>query len=243
MFEIREYTESGRSFFGEWFADLDAVTAARVDKYIRRIEAGNFDAAKPLGAGLCELRLDFGPGYRVYYGRQGMSLIHPAWRWNQAGSRHRYRGRARSMEKVQEHGVIMPLTKHYKDTVVARIKSDPAFAAALFAEATHSFLTGEIAEALSILRDLVHARITFKTLADQTGFDQKALHRMLGRAGNPTVRNFGLITKTIAEDLSLDPRVTVAAKGRPQRNRRHVFERNLAPASAKPRKARPFFKG
>jgi putative addiction module killer protein len=75
MFEIREYTESGRSFFGEWFADLDAVTAARVDKYIRRIEAGNFGAAKPLGEGLCELRLDFGPGYRVYYGRQGMSLI------------------------------------------------------------------------------------------------------------------------------------------------------------------------
>lgn len=51
------------------------MTAARVDKYIRRIEAGNLGAAKSLGEGLCELRLDFGPGYRVYYGREGKTLV------------------------------------------------------------------------------------------------------------------------------------------------------------------------
>ncbi len=75
-FEIREYTEGRRSPFGEWFDDLDAVTAARVDRYIRRLEAGNFGAAKPLRDGVFELRLDFGPGYRVYYGREGgMTII------------------------------------------------------------------------------------------------------------------------------------------------------------------------
>ncbi len=42
------------------------MTAARVDKYIRRLEAGNFGAAKALRDGVFELRLDFGPGYRVY---------------------------------------------------------------------------------------------------------------------------------------------------------------------------------
>jgi len=65
-FEIREYIQAGRSPFAEWFSVLDAVTAARVDRYIRRLEVGNFGAAKPLGEGLFELRLDFGPGYRVY---------------------------------------------------------------------------------------------------------------------------------------------------------------------------------
>jgi len=74
-FEIREYTEAGHSPFAEWFDDLDAVTAARVDRYIRRLEAGNFGAAKPLGGGVFELRLDFGPGYRVYYGRDGRTII------------------------------------------------------------------------------------------------------------------------------------------------------------------------
>ena len=74
-FEIREYTVKGRSPFAEWFDDLDAVTADRVDRYIRRLETGNFGAAKVLGEGVSELRLDFGPGYRVYFGRDGKTLI------------------------------------------------------------------------------------------------------------------------------------------------------------------------
>ena len=74
-FEIREYTEAGRSPFAEWFDSLDAVTAARVDRYVRWLEAGNFGAAKALRDGVFELRLDFGPGYRVYYGRDGEKVI------------------------------------------------------------------------------------------------------------------------------------------------------------------------
>jgi putative addiction module killer protein len=74
-FEVREYTGAGRSPFAEWFDALDAVTAARVDRYIRRLEAGNFGAAKPLREGVFELRLDFGPGYRVYFGRDGQTVI------------------------------------------------------------------------------------------------------------------------------------------------------------------------
>jgi putative addiction module killer protein len=74
-FEIREFIEGGRSPFGEWFDALDAVTAARVDRYIRRMEAGNFGAAKPLGGGVYELRMDFGPGYRVYHGREGKAVV------------------------------------------------------------------------------------------------------------------------------------------------------------------------
>ena len=74
-FKIREYTEGGRSPCADWFDDLDAVTAARVDRYVRRLEAGNFGAAKSLHDGVFELRLDFGPGYRVYYGREGRTII------------------------------------------------------------------------------------------------------------------------------------------------------------------------
>ena len=74
-FEIIEYVESEFSPFEEWFNSLDAVTAARVDKYIRRLEAGNFGAAKVLQEGVSELKLDFGPGYRVYFGRDGKTII------------------------------------------------------------------------------------------------------------------------------------------------------------------------
>jgi len=74
LFEIREYIADGRSPFAEWFDDLDSVTAARVDRCIRRLESGNFGAAKVLREGVSELRLDFGPGYRVYFGCDGKTL-------------------------------------------------------------------------------------------------------------------------------------------------------------------------
>jgi DNA-binding phage protein len=105
----------------------------------------------------------------------------------------------------------MALTRDYKETVMARIKRDRKFAHALYAEAMSALLAGETAEGLSMLRDLVHAEITFKELAPQTGLGEKTLHRMLNRDGNPTARNLDVIVRSIAEDLGIKPRVEVAA--------------------------------
>jgi DNA-binding phage protein len=105
----------------------------------------------------------------------------------------------------------MALTRDYKETVVARIQHDHKFAKALYAEAVSALLDGETAEGLSMLRDLVHAQITFKELARQTGLGEKTLHRMLNRNGNPTARNLGVIVKYIAADLGIKPRVELAA--------------------------------
>jgi len=58
--------------------------------------------------------------------------------------------------------VKMPRTRDYKETVVARIKRDRRFARALYAEAMSALLEGKAAEGLSMLRDLVHAKMTFK---------------------------------------------------------------------------------
>ena len=104
----------------------------------------------------------------------------------------------------------MILTRDYKETVVARIKRDRKFARVLYAEAAGALLDGETTEGLTMLRDLVHAEITFKELARQTGLGEKTLHRMLNRNGNPTARNLGMIVKSIAEDLGIRPRVEVA---------------------------------
>lgn len=75
-YEIREYNdEQERSPFATWFNKLDAAAAARVDRYIRRIENGNFGNSKAVGGGVQELKIDFGPGYRVYYGRDRQRLV------------------------------------------------------------------------------------------------------------------------------------------------------------------------
>jgi putative addiction module killer protein len=74
--EIVEYvTQAGVSPFASWRKKLDATTRARVTVAVLRLEAGNFSAAKGVGAGVFELRLDFGPGYRVYFGKDGEQLV------------------------------------------------------------------------------------------------------------------------------------------------------------------------
>lgn len=65
----------GTSPFATWRAALDSTTRARVTIAVFRLEAGNFSAAKGVGFGVLEIRLDFGPGYWVYFGKDGDELV------------------------------------------------------------------------------------------------------------------------------------------------------------------------
>ncbi len=69
MIEIRRYvTEAGKDVVGEWLAGLKNLPArANIAVRIARMAAGNFGDSKPLRQGLHELRIDAGPGYRLYY--------------------------------------------------------------------------------------------------------------------------------------------------------------------------------
>ena len=76
MTEVREYVDTrGRVPYRDWVSGLDAATSARVIAAVLRTEGGNFSQAKRVGAGVSELRLDFGPGYRVYFGKDGEELV------------------------------------------------------------------------------------------------------------------------------------------------------------------------
>jgi putative addiction module killer protein len=76
MITIREYIDpKGNNSYAKWFNRLNAPAAARVTAALVRIEQGNFSTAKGIGAGLLECRIDFGPGYRVYFGRDGDTLV------------------------------------------------------------------------------------------------------------------------------------------------------------------------
>jgi DNA-binding phage protein len=102
----------------------------------------------------------------------------------------------------------MALKRDYRETVLDRIRRDPEYTAALYAEAISALLEGDKTTSLSILRNLVHAHISFKTLAGQTGFGEKALHRMLGANGNPTIKNLATILHTVEKDLKLVTEIT-----------------------------------
>ncbi len=69
MIEIRHYvSRAGRDVFDDWLTQLaDARAQAKIATRIDRLAAGNFGDCKSLRQGLYELRVDWGPGYRVYY--------------------------------------------------------------------------------------------------------------------------------------------------------------------------------
>ncbi|MGO8919296.1 MAG: type II toxin-antitoxin system RelE/ParE family toxin [Stellaceae bacterium] len=68
-------TGDGRSPFEEWFSGLDAAAGAKVSVALVRLGQGNLSNAKGVGEGVLEYRIDWGPGYRVYFGRDGEVLV------------------------------------------------------------------------------------------------------------------------------------------------------------------------
>lgn len=76
MIDIAVYVdEAGAGPFSDWFDALDARAAAKVTTAITRMSNGNFSNVKSVGQGVSEYRIDYGPGYRVYFGRDGDILV------------------------------------------------------------------------------------------------------------------------------------------------------------------------
>jgi putative addiction module killer protein len=76
MVEVREYINAqGKNFYRDWLVRLDTATRVRAIATVLRMESGNFSAAKSVGSGVSEMRLDFGPGYRIYFGKDGEQLV------------------------------------------------------------------------------------------------------------------------------------------------------------------------
>jgi putative addiction module killer protein len=76
VIEIREYADAqGRSPYGRWFDRLSARAAAKVRTAVARMETGNLSSAKGVGEGVLERVIDLGPGYHIYFGRDGDKLI------------------------------------------------------------------------------------------------------------------------------------------------------------------------
>ncbi len=76
MNEVREYLDQqGRSPFARWFNGLNAAAAAKVTTALTRMEQGNLANVKGVGHGVFETRIDVGPGYRVYFGKDGATVV------------------------------------------------------------------------------------------------------------------------------------------------------------------------
>lgn len=83
----------------------------------------------------------------------------------------------------------MALTRGFKETILARVQSDPAFREALLTEAVNALLEGDVETGKAVLRDYINATVGFEALAERTGTPSKSLMRMFGPKGNPAAKN------------------------------------------------------
>jgi len=102
----------------------------------------------------------------------------------------------------------MALTRDFKETVVARVNSDPAYAKALLDEASFLSLNGDPETARMILRDLVNATVGFEGLSAATHIPAKSLHRMLSETGNPSMNNIAAIFYAVSKLLHVSIETT-----------------------------------
>ena len=76
MIDVREYLDPhGRSYYAVWFDRLNPQAAAKVATALTRLANGNMSNVKGVGSGVFEYRIDFGPGYRIYFGKDGERLV------------------------------------------------------------------------------------------------------------------------------------------------------------------------
>ncbi len=75
--EIQNYqTAEGRSPFEEWLDSLrDIRVISQIDNRLRRVKLGNLGDYRSVGEGVFELRIDYGPGYRLYFGQVGTTIV------------------------------------------------------------------------------------------------------------------------------------------------------------------------
>jgi DNA-binding phage protein len=98
----------------------------------------------------------------------------------------------------------MALTRDFKETVAARVQTDPAFAQALLDEAIDLLVNGDPESSKLILRDLVNATVGFEALAEEVHKPAKSLHRMLSQQGNPTMSNISAVFAAVKRRLNVN---------------------------------------
>ncbi len=108
----------------------------------------------------------------------------------------------------------MALTRAFKETVKARVASDPAFQQALLTEGLNTLLEGDLDTGKAVLRDYINATVGFEALAAATGTPAKSLMRMFSARGNPSAANLLAVIRHLQQASGIRLQVS-AASSRP----------------------------
>jgi putative addiction module killer protein/probable addiction module antidote protein len=194
------FSASGECPFEEWFDRLkDGRTRGRILARINRLRLGNAGDWKALGGGVFEMRLDYGPGYRIYFGQEGSRitiLLVGGTKGTQTKDIKERKDTGMSTKRANR-----PKTSDYKDFLFKRLQDEKLAADYLTAALTE----GEDAFLLA-LKDVAEARGGLGSLAKRANLNREGLYEMLSEKGNPRFSSLSAIMDALGIKLQFVPK-------------------------------------
>lgn len=195
MIEVRQ-----TDIFAKWFNNLrDRKAKARVQARIDRIEIGNFGDVAPVGEGVSELRIHYGPGYRVYFVQRD-SVVVILLSGGDKSSQNADIKRAKEIAKQLEDW-MMPISTTYWDSA-AHLKTDEDIQ--LYLEACIEEAEDDPALIIHALGVVARAK-NMSQLSRETGLSREGLYKALSVDGNPTFATIAKVTKALGFKLTIQP--------------------------------------
>lgn len=183
--------------FAEWIDNLrDRAGAAQALRRLARLERGNPGNVAPVGEGVSELKIDFGPWYRVYFGQRGQELVIIL----AGGDVQPRAGHQSSQVTVGQMEGAKPMTKaKFSAFDVADHIKTPDDAALYLDAVLADGDANEIAEALGV----VARSQGMAAIAEESGLSRETLYRTLSDAGNPRLATLLGVLRAMGLRLSV----------------------------------------
>jgi putative addiction module killer protein/probable addiction module antidote protein len=202
--EIRHYlTRAGRDVFDGWLSQLaDAPAQARIVTRVNRLALGNFGDCKRLRQGLCELGIDWRPGYRVYYamlGRLCVLLLCGGDKRKQSSDIDRA-GISEGLSRKDSNLMKRKANISHDEAIVRRLRKHPDFAAEYLKSALEEDDDPRVL--LIALRHLALAQGIAK-VAKAARIERESLYRALSARGNPRLSTLFAVSKAIGLRLTV----------------------------------------
>ena len=204
--EVREYQAvDGKTPVTRWLSGLrDPAARARIVARLDRLKAGLLGDWKSVGEGVCELRIDYGPGYRVYYAQDGEALILLLC----GGDK---RSQAKDVEQLMRTGKITrPVRPSRPFRAADHLQSEAEVAAYIEA----MLEDGDARAVPGALRTVAEAVGGMAVLARKTGLSRETLYRTLSKRGNPRLDTLAAILGAFGLRLTVRARSGRGTRGR-----------------------------
>lgn len=205
MIEVRLYVNrSGIDVVGKWLAGLEDLTArARIAARLDRLSLGNLGDCKVLREGVSELRIDWGPGYRVYYAMLGRTCVLLSCGGDKRGQSFDIRRAIDYLKDFKESAKQMKdrVSISHDEAMSRDLREDPDFAAEYLKAAMED--EAEPRVLLVALRRIAEARGIAK-VAKTAGIERESLYRALSPRGNPRFSTLVAVAKAMGLKLTFE---------------------------------------